>query len=136
MRNSNYFGHYPYFFIFNQFISILWLFFVVLLNLDFSSFRIWYSWFPRVLILNWWFGKINWLICKYTKYDISRHTAFYVTMATLRITLLMNKWTNIVMEDGWVHPLGKTLSSLANNLRWTIVMHDWKLDEWALDKWP
>ena len=29
---------------------------------------------------------------------------FYVTMATFWMTLLMNKWTNIVMDDEWVHP--------------------------------
>ena len=28
-------------------------------------------------------------------------------MATLRVILVMNKWTDIVMDDGWVHPLAK-----------------------------
>ena len=33
----------------------------------------------------------------------------YVTMVTFRMTLLMNKSTNIVMDDGRVHPMAKTL---------------------------
>ena len=41
----------------------------------------------------------------------------------------MNKWTNIVMDDGWVHPLPKTLPSFVTNLWWDIVMDDWNLDE-------
>ena len=41
----------------------------------------------------------------------------------------VDKWTNIVMDDGWVHPLAKTLPSLVSNLRWNIVTDDWKLDE-------
>ena len=36
-------------------------------------------------------------------------------------------WTNIVMDDGWVHPLTKPF--LVNNLWWNIVMDDWNLDE-------
>ena len=32
------------------------------------------------------------------------------------MTLLMNKWTNIVMDDGWAHPLAKTIPSHVNNL--------------------
>ena len=39
----------------------------------------------------------------YTKYDIQQHTVLYVTMVTFRMTFLMNKWTNIVMDDGCVH---------------------------------
>ena len=45
------------------------------------------------------------------------------------MTLLINKWTNIVMDDGWVHALAKTLPSLVGKLWWNIVMHDWNLDE-------
>jgi hypothetical protein len=37
---------------------------------------------------------------KYTKYDISCHMVFNVTMADFRMTLLMHKGTNIVMDDG------------------------------------
>ena len=33
------------------------------------------------------------------------------------------------MDDGWVHPLAKTLPSLVNNLCWNIVVDDWNLDE-------
>ena len=45
------------------------------------------------------------------------------------MTLLMNKWTDFVMDDRWVHPLAKTLPSLVDNLWWNIVMDDWILDE-------
>ena len=38
---------------------------------------------------------------------------------------LMNKWANIVMGDGPVHSLIKTLSSLVSILWWNIVMDDW-----------
>jgi hypothetical protein len=37
----------------------------------------------------------------------------------------MIKWTNIIMDDGWVHSLTKTLLYLANNLWWNIIMNDW-----------
>ena len=40
---------------------------------------------------------------------------------------LIDKWSNIVMGDGWVHPLTKTLPSLVTNLWWNIVMDDWNL---------
>ena len=60
---------------------------------------------------------------------------FYVTMGTFHMTLLMNKWTKFVMDDGWVHPLTKFLPSLVSNLWWNIVMDDWKLDENSLCKW-
>ena len=49
--------------------------------------------------------------------------------------VLMNKWKNIVMDDGWVHPLAKTLPSLVNNMWWNIVMDDLNLDEKSLGKW-
>ena len=54
---------------------------------------------------------------------------FNVIMVTFGMTLVMNKRTNIVMDDWWVHMLAQTLPSLVNNLRWNIVMGDWKLDE-------
>jgi hypothetical protein len=41
---------------------------------------------------------------------------FYGTMITLHMTLLMCKLTNIVMGDGWVHPLPKILLSLCSAL--------------------
>ena len=53
---------------------------------------------------------------------------------TFHMTLLMNKWINIVVDDGWVHPLAKTLLPLINNLWWNIIMDDWNLDEKTLDK--
>ena len=51
------------------------------------------------------------------------------------MTLLMNKWTNIAMDDGWVHLMAKTLPSLVNNLWWDIFMDNWLLDEKSLGKW-
>ena len=40
----------------------------------------------------------------------------------------------LVMDDGWVHPLAKTLPSLVNNLWWNVAMDDWSLDEKSLGK--
>ena len=54
---------------------------------------------------------------------------FDVTMVTVRMTFLMDKWTNIVMDDGYVHPLVKTLSSFVSNFWRNIVMDDWNTDE-------
>ena len=42
------------------------------------------------------------------------------------------KWTNIVTDDGWIHPLAKTMPSLVNNLWWNIVMDVWSLDDESL----
>ena len=56
-------------------------------------------------------------------------------MVAFQMILVMNKWTNIVKDDGWVHPLAKTLPSLVNNLWWNIIMDDWDLDEKLLGKW-
>ena len=52
-----------------------------------------------------------------------------VIMVTFWMTLLVNKWTNIVTDDERVHPLAKTLPPLVNNLWWNIVMDAWNLDE-------
>ena len=41
--------------------------------------------------------------CNYTKYDTQCHLVSNVTIITLWMTPLMNKWTTIVMLDG--HPL-------------------------------
>jgi hypothetical protein len=51
------------------------------------------------------------------------------------LTLLINKWTNVVMNDGWVHPLAKTLPSLVSNLWWKIVLDDGNMDENSFGKW-
>ena len=59
----------------------------------------------------------------------------YVTMVTFRMTLLVNKWTDIIMDDGWVHQLAKTSPSLVNNLWWNIIMDDCNLDEKSCGKW-
>ena len=45
----------------------------------------------------------------YTKYDIEYHMVFDVTTTTSRMTLLINKFTTIVMGDGRVIPFAKTL---------------------------
>ena len=42
--------------------------------------------------------------------------------------MLMNKFTNIVQDYGWVHPLAKTLPSFLNNFWWNVVMDDWNVD--------
>ena len=44
---------------------------------------------------------------------------FYVTMVLSHITLLIIKWLNIVMDDGWIHLLAKTPPSLGFLLQWT-----------------
>ena len=72
---------------------------------------------------------------KYTKYDIWCHMVSNVIMVCFGMTLLMNKWTNIVMDDGWLHPLAKTQFAIVNNLWWIIVMDNWNLDETSLGKW-
>ena len=41
----------------------------------------------------------------------------------------MNKWANIGMDDGWVHPLAKPLLPFVSNLWWNIIMDNWHLDE-------
>ena len=64
----------------------------------------------------------------YTKHDS-------VTMVTLWMTLLMNKWTNIVMDDKWVQMLAKTLRSLVINLWWNIVLDFWNLDKNHFSEW-
>ena len=58
-----------------------------------------------------------------------------VTMVTIWMAFFTYEWTNIIVDDGWVHPAAKTLSSLVRNWLWNIVMDDWKLDEKSLDKW-
>ena len=57
-------------------------------------------------------------------------------MVIFWMTLLKNKWPNIVMNDGRVHPLAwKVLPSLINNLWWSIIMDDQDLDKKSLGKW-
>ena len=41
---------------------------------------------------------------------------FNVNMVKSWMALLLNKWTNIVMDNERVHPLAKTLPSFVNNL--------------------
>ena len=61
--------------------------------------------------------------------------AFDVTMVTFHMPLLMNKWTDIVLDDGGVHALAKSLPSLVGDLWQNVVMDDWNLDEKSLGKW-
>ena len=68
-------------------------------------------------------------LVNYTKYDIYCHMVFDVIMGTFWMTILMNKWANIGMDDGWVHPLVKTLHSLVSKLWWNIVIDAWNFDE-------
>ena len=42
--------------------------------------------------------------------------ALYVTMVTFWMTLLISKRTNVVADNGRVHPLAKPLPSLVSNL--------------------
>ena len=60
---------------------------------------------------------------------------FSVTMVIFRMTFLMQKWIDIIMDDGLVNPLVKSLPSLVSNLWWNIVMDDRNLDENWLGKW-
>ena len=41
----------------------------------------------------------------------------------------MNKWMDIVMDDGWVHLVAKTPALFIGNLWWNIIMGNWELDE-------
>ena len=41
----------------------------------------------------------------------------------------MNKWMDIVMDDGWVHLVAKTHALFIGNLWWNIIMGNWELDE-------
>ena len=56
----------------------------------------------------------NSLVCILTTLNIlfSVSMAFNVTMITFWMTLLINKWTNIVVGDGWVYPWPKPLPSM------------------------
>jgi hypothetical protein len=54
---------------------------------------------------------------------------FNDAMVDFYMMLLMNRFTNNVINDGRLHPLPKTLPSLDNNLWWNIVTDDWGLDE-------
>ena len=101
--------------------------------LRWSPFQVNHSIYQYLAQAKW---RTTWTLwIRYSKYDIECHMVFYVTMGTFRLTVLMNKWTNIVMDDGWVHPLAKTLPSLVSNLCWNVVMDDWNLDEKSLGKW-
>ena len=87
------------------------------------------SWMPAAA---WKRGTVR--TNSYTEHDIQCHMEFYVNIVIFWMTLLMNKWTNIIIDDGWVHPLAKILPALVINLWWNIVMDDIYLDEKSLGK--
>ena len=74
-------------------------------------------------------GGARFVCANYIKHDIKCY------MVTFWMTLFLNKWTNTIMDGGWVRPPAKTLPSLVNILWWNIVMDDWNLDEKSLGKW-
>ncbi len=51
------------------------------------------------------------------------------------MTPLMNNFTNIDMDDGWVYPVAKPYLLLLAPCDEYIVMDDLKLDETSLGKW-
>ena len=63
-----------------------------------------------VLNFNQLFLIVNQFICHYTRHDI------YVTTVTFHMTLLMNRKRNIVLDDGRVHPLAKTMPFSSHHL--------------------
>ena len=69
-------------------------------------------------------SKIN-----YTKFGILRHYKNFLDDVSYEWVM------NIVMDDGRVHPLAKTLPSLVNNLWWNSIMRNGNLDEKTLGEW-
>ena len=69
-------------------------------------------------------SKIN-----YTKFGILRHYKNFLDDVSYEWVM------NIVMDDGRVHPLAKTLPSLVNNLWWYSIMRNGNLDEKTLGEW-
>ena len=62
-----------------------------------------------------------------TKYGLWCHMAFYVTTVTFWMTLLTNKRTNNVTDDGWFHPLAKPYLLLSTT--WDEIL------SWAIEIW-
>ena len=71
-------------------------------------------------------GHVSWLVCEvapqqgntqgatiYTLNVVFSVIWYFMSLSWLfQMTLLMNNLTNIVVDDGWVHPLAKTLPPL------------------------
>ena len=49
------------------------------------------------------------------------------------MTLVMNKCTDFVMDEGQVRPMTKSMASHVNNLWWDTITDDWILDEETSD---
>ena len=82
--------------------------------------------------MTWLHGGFHYLRGRsnyYTKYDIHCHMEFYVTTATFWMTLLKNKWTYIVTDDGWV---GQNPTFSCQQL---MKLDCWDLDGNSLGKW-
>ena len=62
----------------------------------------------RLPALNCYVTKLESKLHKIVSCGILCH---YVTMVTFRMTLLMNKWTYIFLNEGWVHALQKSTFS-------------------------
>ena len=60
---------------------------------------------------------------------------FSVTMVTIRMALLMNKWTNVLswMMDEFI--FGQNHTSSCQQLVMNIVVEGWNLDKKSLGKW-
>jgi hypothetical protein len=56
----------------------------------------------------------GWTICLIGRFKLNM--VFNVTVLSFWMTLHMNKFTKIVVDDGWVHLLAKTIPSLVSNL--------------------
>jgi len=69
---------------------------------------------------------------KYVSYGINCHNGSFLDDTTYE---LMNKQTNIIMDDAWIHSLAQTLPSLVINFWWNIIIYDWNLNEKSLHKW-
>ena len=52
---------------------------------------------------------------------------FYVTMVNFHMILLMNMCANIVMDNGWVHPLAKAYFFLSSTFDEIL---SWMIENW------
>ena len=94
-----------------------------------------WKWYQRTSMA--WVSNLEhqWNINNYTKYDIYCHVIFNVTMVTIRITHLMNKW-NFFYHGWWMSSSIHQYPTFSwHQLVMNIVMDDWNLDENTLGKW-
>ena len=74
---------------------------------------------PIHILVPHWMTTVYNLPSKELVYGLFRPNLSYGVLChygRFQMPLLMNKGTNIVMDDGQVHPLAKTLPSLVSNL--------------------